>query len=604
MIKNKLFLLFAAALSLPLSAGAQYYGDRPLEMSFEQSDMFFTPSFINPMGNGQFKNVSLQSSGHPLSELQRNPANAGAFFRDTLPGNYFYIDFGSSHSTLSQRNGYIYPYDFRPGPWYNQPARPEELTPVLSAAWMTRLPVLNNSVSLGATYQLITQGEHYYAIPHDIYKNMAGRSLDGAAYAGTEGYEITDRYAGADEMYHEGHALNAFVSWQINEALAVGFRAGRFMFERDGSFGSNNLWTQQIDYQSHWKSNETRSQEYDHTDFSLGMVYSGNRHRVGLHAGVLTGNATQLMARDDDSKSLYGQPGNSQYNNYQSWYLSDQLWKHEGQNIYAGLLWEKQVRDELSFRFMYNISSLANDLVLESSIESESDNTYYYQSGNYLNESEGFSKMHDFRNGTGERTVMTHRAGVSMDWHVNPGQRFIFGAIYNSRNQLTNTSEYVDSYAESSSSWSYTYQNGESSSTYYSKAIEDKTINWEYKTRLRSIQLPLMFEFGLGQRFEVLAGISRTMNFWKTENTSLILYDYRERIQDQQTKIEYNTGERITEPRERLSVINTNLIGGVSFLPTPLVRVQLIVSPGLEKNSLMDEYTGMIHVMLGMSLRL
>ena len=77
---NKLRLIAQVLLLyVPFHVNAQYYSDRPLEMTFEHSDMFFTPSFINPMGDGPFRQASVLTSTHPLSALQRNPADAGSF---------------------------------------------------------------------------------------------------------------------------------------------------------------------------------------------------------------------------------------------------------------------------------------------------------------------------------------------------------------------------------------------------------------------------------------------------------------------------------------------------------------------------------------------
>lgn len=598
-------LSLASLLSMPIHATGQYYSDRPLEMSFEQSDLFFTPSFINPLGAGQFNNAMLLTSDHPLSELQRNPALTGNMPEDSAAGNFLYVDFGGNHNIERQSYYGIFPRYPMPGYWHHHsPVRPE-LTPLFSAAYIASPEALNNNLHIGLTYQLITQGERYYAIPYDIYKNVAGRSLDGSTYAGMESYSIEDRYSGADEMYHEGHAINGFASWQFSDAFRLGFKASRFVFERDGSMGSNNVWSQQIEYRSHWKVSELRRQDYGHWDFSLGMVYVRGRDNLGIQGGLLRGTASQQMNRDDDSKSLYGQPGQSQYSNYQSWYVSDQSWEHKGNTLYGNFLWSRQVHEGLDFRFLYAISSLKTDIALGSAIESESENAYYYTwNTNHLNESSGFSKMHDFRHGAGERSLTVHRAGAALSWQLSPGQKLSFAAVFGSRLQNTKTREEVDAFSEMENRWRYVQQNGERVYESYNKVVEDKTINWEYDTRLRSIQIPLIYEFLAGERFDVMAGISRTMNFWRTENETLILYDYRERVTLQETKIEHMTGERIVEPRERLSVVNTSLIGGVAFSPAPAFRIQLIISPGMEKNSLRDEYNGHVNVLLGMGLKL
>jgi hypothetical protein len=64
------------------------------------------------------------------------------------------------------------------------------------------------------------------------------------------------------------------------------------------------------------------------------------------------------------------------------------------------------------------------------------------------------------------------------------------------------------------------------------------------------------------------------------------------------------TGERITEPRERFSIVNTSILGGVTLYPSKMFGIQLIVSPGFEKSSLVNEYRKGVQVWLSMNLRL
>ncbi|MGF1585673.1 MAG: hypothetical protein ACFCUM_10150 [Bacteroidales bacterium] len=593
--------IFAAALK------AQYYSDRPLEMTFEQPDFFFRPSFVNPLGTANFAPAFVLTTDEPLIAIERNPANLSRFDRDTLPSNYFYFDFRNTRDIVNKGYGFyprFYEYGYHiPRYGYYHTSSRTELTPLISAAYLTRLPVLNNRVTLGATYQLITHSGGYYTIPHDIYKNVAGMNADGMRYAGTENYSITDRFSGTDEMYNEGHTINTFLAWEVNDAFEIGLKIGRFIFEREGSLGSNNLWTQQMNYHSFWKSHEERSQDYGHWDSSLGFTYSTGNNRLGLYGGFLSGNANQFMARDDESASESGHR-NSNFSDYQNWYLSDQNWDHKGNVFYSGFQWDRQIREELSFRFMYNYSRLSQDLGLTSTIESESENEYYYESEHHLNESEGFSIMHDFRAGSGKRNISNNLVKSGIMWKVRNNQALSLGAILGLRTQTTTTTEKVDAFSESYYFYRSSYNSTDYSSEYYRKTVEDKTINWTFDSRLRSIQIPVIYDYDINDQFKIMLGINRIMNFWKIENSTLVLYDYRERIQDdQQPLIEHNTGERIKEPNERLSIISTSLIGGITFHPSKLFGVRLVVSPGFEKHSLVDELRTGMQFWLGISLR-
>ena len=609
-VKTLSFVLLAA---ISMNAEGQYHSDRPLEMSFEHSDLFFSPSFLNPLGSEKFGAATVLTSDHPLNAIQRNPANLTGFDRDTLASNYFYLDFRNTRDIVSERWGGIYPgyrmyqpHHSYPGWGFYHTSSRSELAPIVSAAWLTRLPGLNNSVSLGATYQLINKAGGYYAIPQNIFRNMAGKTVDGMDYAMAESYDITDRFSGSDDMYHEGHAMNIFLAWNPVETLEIGVKAGRFIFERDGSLGSDNIWSQGSQYgSSYWKTYQGREQEYDHWDYSLGINYIAGNNRLGMYAGMVSGSVRQTMEQDDRSQANSGSRDGTNYNSYMSRHISDQKWDHSGNTIYGGLRWERQVRDDLSFRMLYNYSGSRQELGLASDMESESNNIYYYYYNNgQFYASEGFSDMHDYRTGNGDRDITSNSLQAAMRWTVKENQFFSVGAIAGMRRQTTTTSEKVDSYSETFSSWSYLWNNTDTVlNTYYHKTVEDKTINWEFTSRLRSLQIPVIYEYDINERFELLIGVNRIMNFWKIENQTLILYDYRERVRDEEILIEEMTGERITEPRERLSIISTSLLTGITFSPSKSFSVQLVASPGFEKNSLLDERKVGMQFWLSISLR-
>ena len=49
---------------------------------------------------------------------------------------------------------------------------------------------------------------------------------------------------------------------------------------------------------------------------------------------------------------------------------------------------------------------------------------------------------------------------------------------------------------------------------YYRLTEEDKTINWKFHSRLRSLQIPVIYQYNINPRFDLLVGINRIMNFW------------------------------------------------------------------------------------------
>lgn len=67
---------------MPLCAQAQYRSNRPLDMSFEQSELFFCPSFFIPLGAEHFQTASVLTSDDPLNALERNPSYLAEFDHD------------------------------------------------------------------------------------------------------------------------------------------------------------------------------------------------------------------------------------------------------------------------------------------------------------------------------------------------------------------------------------------------------------------------------------------------------------------------------------------------------------------------------------------
>ena len=161
-------LLISLCLLLALSTmslHAQYYGERVLEKSFEQTEFFFTPTPLTPYGIGGFRSVSPTIFEDPLSRLAVNPA---FFSIDTLKDHYAYLDFRSVSEIRSMSNPYYYPMAsyrvavdlaFAPYPRYYYDTR-KELQPVFSGAYLTRpLPSLLPRFYAGVTYQALFQDD-------------------------------------------------------------------------------------------------------------------------------------------------------------------------------------------------------------------------------------------------------------------------------------------------------------------------------------------------------------------------------------------------------------------------------------------------------------
>ena len=70
-------IVLLLTLAIPSRLPAQYWGERVQEKGFEQTDFFFTPSYLSPYGIGSFKSTTPGLLKDPLLDVIVNPAHLG-----------------------------------------------------------------------------------------------------------------------------------------------------------------------------------------------------------------------------------------------------------------------------------------------------------------------------------------------------------------------------------------------------------------------------------------------------------------------------------------------------------------------------------------------
>ena len=165
-----LVFVITGIIFLPAITFGQYYSERVLEKTFERSNYFFAPNYLNPYSLTTFGTTTPGLIDDPLLNLIVNPAH---LYGDSTKTTYIYLDFRNSR-TIEKNNNY-YPcwyggYCKVYAPWrWTEPHK--EIQPILSAAFLTR-PFKGGLKNLfaGVAYQAIILDEEYYAIPEDIYR--------------------------------------------------------------------------------------------------------------------------------------------------------------------------------------------------------------------------------------------------------------------------------------------------------------------------------------------------------------------------------------------------------------------------------------------------
>ncbi|MCU0453004.1 MAG: hypothetical protein MUE68_05055 [Bacteroidetes bacterium] len=580
-----LIALLAAAFVAPPNAVAQYNSERVMEKSFEQSDFFFMPYRFIPYGIGAFRNTVSGMLDDPFLALDVNPART---YRDSSGSGYFMADFRNARTMTDLQDPY-YPYPMLrtaamtsdyilPFPRYYVQTR-RELEPAVSLGYLMRpLPETWSALSLGATYQLITQDEDYYAIPQDVYRSVMGADYNGVRAAGTENIPIVDMYRGANEMHQEGHYVSAFAGLELTDRLEVGAKIGRVVFEREGSYGSNNLWDNgSATYVSYWQNWEEREQSYGHWEGSLGLRYAlTGTTSLGLTASRLEGSVDQTLPRNDSSFYSYGpvdDPSGSWGINHSSG-IQDMSWKHDGNTTVLGVDLSASLTPARRVELQYAFTRQDVDITLRGDIRDASigrsrwswDTTVYRYQSSY--------GLTDIRSGGGTVTASSHRLSASYHWKLGESVTLSLGGQIEVLDRETNTSESVTAVR-----WSRYQSTGSYAYAYFDSTAEVKDLRWNFTTSMRRLTIPFFLTYKASEAVELLLGLNRTASTWEAEEVTLAVFERRLTVDQNGTTTRTMFGERYTQPRERSSEVRTSLMAGLVVSPTPSLSIRFIGVP-------------------------
>ena len=83
---------------------------------------------------------------------------------------------------------------------------------------------------------------------------------------------------------------------------------------------------------------------------------------------------------------------------------------------------------------------------------------------------------------------------------------------------------------------------------------EDKNLKWDFNTELTILQIPVIVNWRLNEKIELLLGLNHQMSNWEID-------------------------ERYTQPKEKLSDICNTFLGGITFAPSKLFSARLLFTP-------------------------
>ena len=564
----------------------QYWQERTTEQSFEQSSLYFTSHYLNTFGLQSFKKVAVGLINDPFLNLQLNPANLPDLkSKDML----IYLDFRGDRTESELVSTFAVPayydYSFSRYPpidrrWFSVTRAEKE--PIFSLGILS-YPVsdVSRDIFIGGTYQFIYNEEKYYQVPYWIYNSNYYYDSFGLRAEGTGDIPIEDRYSGKDEMNTEGHLFSLFAGYNFSDKLTFGASINGVIHDRDGAyiqtskdeFGQNN----NTDWSN--SNSQTRNQSYNHIDLSGGIKYLVTpKFSLGLKLGLLTGEADQ----DDNSASNH----NYSYNDPmidQEWNInfsrasSAQKWNQDGNTKYARLTFERRIDDKKSVRGFYKYSYSDIDISNSSNIN---DTSYYRSRWVYNNEwrrHNSTSATHDNRTGSGTKNKYVHEGMINTSWSVTPVTTINIGVFFQSNKSVTKSIDGPVSVSRFSE-YSSTGTDGYNYSNYYSQ-IEDKSLEWNYKSNYFTLQIPILMEFRTSDKFGLKLGINRILERWKITDQTLAIFDRRLKNENYVITEENNFGERYTQPDEKITEDRTDVIFGANLYISKDFKVNFLIDP-------------------------
>lgn len=588
--------LISLLILIPALISAQYYGERSTEQSFEKSELFFKSHYLNTFGLKNFGTVALGLSKDPFLKVYLNPALIPEFSENT--SSIFYLDFRGDRTEEEFVTGYVVPNYYRSASYY-------DMMPYIDRRWITvsrtepeptfsfgflinPIPELDKNFYLGATYQMIKRDEKYYSSPYYIYRSSAYYDSFGGKVANEAmaSVPIEDRYSGQDEMVTEGHLFSFYTGYRINDKLSVGLSYNGVIHARDGGYQNSRSDEYGQTNFTEWENvnRQTKNQDYNHSDFSLGVMYQlTEKFNAGIKAGILSGKAEQEY--NSIYKYMYkrdASPTDESYYNNSSNSSTEQRWIHDGTNKYFGLNFDFTPSPGNLVRGYYRYTNGKEDLTNSSSIR---DTSYYvshwvstYNNVKNVGDYTSTSSAKDLRSGTGETKKIEHELMLSYNTKLTDWSNLTVGLFVNVfNNDISNwepvlAQRYSESHSKHTGSSNYNYD-------YLTRLDEIKKLYWVYSSDYWSIQVPVQFDFTITDFFGCSLGINRMMKNWNISETTIAYFDSRKRNENGVIKEEKNFGERYKPADEKVTENETDMYFKMHANINKNFRINLLLDP-------------------------
>lgn len=553
-----LFFVFSLMHSQPWYLPMSYASEK----RFEDQSFFFSQTYINPYGSNEFSSSLVGIVDDPLLNLQRNPAEI-----NDMTKTYMYFTYRTNRDLERKIEPIYYPYladlyttdVIRPIPYQPyESATKLSVEPAFSSAVIAKpSPELLPALTLGMTYELITQSEPFYSIevndplPYDIM-----------------GRATSIQNNSVDQLRNTGHFLTLFSGYRLTNDLDIGLRIGTSLYTRTGQYGPQIRTSSNTNSRRSYFQNNNRGQNYSAWDLSFGLQWHlTNRMAVGASAGYLTGEVSQsefLQYNDSYSNDL--EPS---VNFYKNMIDNNRNWKHVGNKAKMGVNSKAVLSNALSVTALYSYSIQQFDISLQANDINEYESRYQSSTDtNYYASASDLSLI-----GNGNNKSYVHFVGASLSLKTANNLRITLGVAYSSQKLLMKTNEH---------SWYNSRSNVQNKYLPYRSLqdIENKSVAWDYHVTQGELQIPLLLDIPSSEYLTWHLWFNRKFLNADDKDALSIEYLKREQYKDGVLQnIDPPMNEYAANPNKSRSINSMSLLVGLSVQPKDVINIRLVAIP-------------------------
>ncbi len=584
---KKLAFALAAFLAFPSFVFAQYWADYVLEKGFDGRSYFLQPHRIQSL---QLRNLD---SGlqwirpDSLADWTVQPALLSG-----LSGLKIYLDLKGRTEERFVSPWHIYPVfgyqnaSFLP-PYMIRPAD-RELKPLLSLLWLGDVSrKLLPGLKYGISYEIIHhQGPYYEYVPFWYFGAVDAFGQPVKEARQFPELPINLKKTGLDQKTETAHRFNSTLAYRVLPWLSVGIGAGLTRMNLDGNYSRFRDYSEpqsDVPYISRYLTSRRTGAKIDQKEWRAGGLFLLPGHRIlGAYGGQVFGVHRQTVGELDTSSYSWGEEMSQRFSRSLHRHTSQNFWKHTGHTSYAGLQGQLPLRQGVLFRFRAEHLRSAIDL---SNGDADRDTSFshyrwYDLTDSTVYESVYRSSFSDARSGSGGENRTKNVAGVgiliplSSLGKVAARSRLTIG-LYGEesrRNILVFEDAAVRRFSaqDKKTRWSEPFSRW---------GFEDKTVRFHRNIRLRRLALPVLLDLWLGENVVFHVGavkefretrVDEVVDIWYRADSLVVVRPSGKTVKSKEPRI-----DRYEATPVRISATQTLFRGGISFLPSHILRIDL-----------------------------